>query len=57
MTDMEIVREFERLEREANARTEGADYYMILQMLAGTSGRSVAEVRRLVLDNTFMPPN
>jgi len=57
MTDAEIISEFERIEAAANKTPQGADHEQVLIWLAVDSGRSITYVRRLILDNTFTPPN
>ena len=57
MTDAEIIAEFERIEAAANKTPQGADHEQVLIWLAVDSGRSITYVRRLILDNTFTPPN
>jgi len=57
MTDAEIISEFERIEAAANKTQQGADHERILHIVTAKSGRDLSYVRRLILDNTFTPPN
>jgi len=57
MTDAEIISEFERIEAAANKTQQGAYHERILHIVTAKSGRDLSYVRRLILDNTFTPPN
>lgn len=57
MTDAEIIKAYEARETAQNRTPQGADGAAILLQVAKDSGRTIAEVRRLVLDRTFAGPN
>lgn len=57
MTDREIIREYERIEAEANKTPQGADHERILHIVTAKSGRELSVVRRVILDAVFTAPN
>ena len=57
MTDAEIIKTFERREKEANATPRGADHQQILADVSKEAGRPVEDVRRLILASIFTGPN
>ena len=57
MTDAEVYTMFTRLEREENARMEGANYPRILGKVSEATGRTVDEVREIAIRLTFADPN
>lgn len=56
-TDKQITEEFDRIEALANKTPQGADHDHILHVVTAKSGRPISDVRRVVLDSTFMNPN
>lgn len=57
MTDAEILAEFNRIAEIAGKTPQGADYQAITATVAAKSGRTIAEVSEIVLDDIFMRPN
>lgn len=57
MTPAEIAAEFEKREKRAMKRIEGADHAALLAEVAADLCLPVEEVRRAVLDNLFTGPN
>lgn len=57
MTPAQIMAEYTRREREANARPQGADVGRIIRDVAEWAGLPFAEVDALVKDYSAMRPN
>ena len=57
MTDAEIIAEFTRREREANAKPRGADHPQILADVSRLAERPLEDVRRIILDSTVFGAN
>lgn len=54
---VEIATRFEELEREGNAKAQGANYEAILIAVAAEYDLPIDEVRRIVIDHTFTEAN
>lgn len=56
MTDADIIHLFTSKEAAGNKTPRGADHAQIVREVAAASGRTEAEVRRIILDATFAGP-
>lgn len=56
MTEGQIIHLFTSKEAAGNRTPRGADHAQIVREIAAESGRTEAEVRRIILDATFMGP-
>ena len=48
---------FENLEAEANAKPRGADYELIMNVVAARTGKTISHIRQLVKARTITQPN
>jgi hypothetical protein len=57
MTNAEIIAEFERLWQMQKRRPQGPDAEDIANIIAAKSDKTISQVKAIILDNTFTPPN
>lgn len=57
MTEGQIIHLFTSKEAAGNRTPRGADHAQIVREIAAESGRTEAEVRRIILNARFMGPN
>lgn len=48
---------FEKLEAKANATPRGADYELIMNIVAAKTGKTISHIRQLVKARTVTEPN
>ena len=57
MTPEQIAAEYDRIWQEQSSRPAGPDPEAILHIVTAKSGKPLPQVRAIILDYTFTPPN
>jgi|TARA_B100000035_G_C20957486_1_gene534914 hypothetical protein len=57
LSDDDAWQMFEKLEAKANATPHGADYEVIMNIVAANTGKTISHIRQLVKTRTVTQPN